>query len=107
MSVERALHDAALDTLAAAVNQPHPPKPGRVGRADVLVDDGGDVGWCEGVEIELRLDGDEKRHNPTNADCRLLPIVIRRSAIVNQSALIRSAIFNVFALVCTPPQPSW
>jgi hypothetical protein len=53
--LERVLHDAALDALAAAVNQPHFHEPCGVCRGHVLVDHRRDVTRLERVEIQCRL----------------------------------------------------
>ena len=65
MAIERLLHDAALDAFSAAVNQSHFPKPRRVCRDDVFLDDGPDIAWCEGVEVEMGFDRDMVRHSIT------------------------------------------
>ena len=57
MLLERRLHDAALHAAAAAVDEAQLAQAGFVRGADVLLDDGRDVARGEGVEIELRLDG--------------------------------------------------
>ena len=59
--LENGLDDCALRARAAAVNQAKLPQAGLMRCAHVLVDDGRDVPWREGVEIELRLDGDAVR----------------------------------------------
>ena len=58
MFLERGLHDAALHACAAPVNQPHFAQATLVRGSDVLADDRGDVARGEGVEIELRFNGD-------------------------------------------------
>ena len=55
------LDDRALGAAAASVNQPKLPQAGVVRGAYVLVHDGRDVAWREGMEIELRFDGDAVR----------------------------------------------
>lgn len=56
VAFERLLDDAALDPLAAAVNQAYLAEAGFVGGADVLIDDRFDVAGLEGVEIEDAFD---------------------------------------------------
>lgn len=51
------LHDAALNALAASVNQPHLAQACFVCRGHVLGDDGGDVARREGVEVDRVFDG--------------------------------------------------
>ena len=65
MAIEGLLHDAALDTAAAAVHQTHFMEPGGGRRLDELGDHRRDVPRREGVQIELALDGNAKvaRHN--------------------------------------------
>ena len=61
MPLEDGLHDRALRAAAASVNQAKLPQAGLVRGAYVLVDDGRDVARREGMEIELRFDGDAVR----------------------------------------------
>lgn len=61
MFLEHGLHDRALCAAAAPVNQAKLPQAGVMRGAYVLVDDGRNVAWREGVEIELRFDGDAVR----------------------------------------------
>jgi hypothetical protein len=56
MSVERLLHDPALNTLAASVNQSHLTKPSLVGGGYVLLDHGRDISWRKRVEVERVFD---------------------------------------------------
>ena len=56
MAREERLDDGALHADAAAVDQPHLGEAARVGRDQVLVDDGGNVGGTERVQIEGILD---------------------------------------------------
>jgi hypothetical protein len=58
MLLQRRLHDPALHAFASPVNQAHFTQSSFMRRADVFVDDGGDVAGGEGVEIELRFDRD-------------------------------------------------
>ena len=58
MLLERLLNDAALNALAASVDQPHFAEPGFVRGIDVLFDDGCDVARRERVEIERVFDRD-------------------------------------------------
>ena len=61
MLLQYRLDDRALRAAAASVNQAKLLQAGVVRGAYVLVDDGRDVSWREGVKIELRLDGDAVR----------------------------------------------
>jgi hypothetical protein len=61
MPFQRLLNDAALDALAAAVNQPHHAKPRSVSFVQVFLDDRWDVAWSEGVKVEFRFDRDLMR----------------------------------------------
>ena len=61
MVVERLLHDAALNATSAAMDEPKPPKTGRVRRRHVFVDDRWNVIGREGVEIETVFDGNPER----------------------------------------------
>ena len=57
MAFEERLHDAALHAATAAVDEPDR-RQSRLARGlQVLVDDGGNVGGPEGVQIELARDG--------------------------------------------------
>jgi hypothetical protein len=56
MAVENLLDDAALDALAAAMNQPDFPQASRVRGADVFVNDRGNVWRGEGMKVEALLD---------------------------------------------------
>jgi hypothetical protein len=56
MSVERRLHDAALDSSTAAVDQPHFRQAGGRCGVHVLGDEGRNVGGSERVEVELAFD---------------------------------------------------
>ena len=62
MPLECLLHDAALDALAAAVNQPDLAQARLVRGVHLLLDDRLDIARREGVEIEERLDGDVVSH---------------------------------------------
>jgi hypothetical protein len=55
---ERALNDAALDTFAASMDQPHLAKARGSRGVEILLHDRRDVTWREGVEIDLALDRD-------------------------------------------------
>ena len=57
MAVECGLHDAALHAFPAPVDETDVVKPGLRGRSDVFVDDGRNVARREGMEVELRFDG--------------------------------------------------
>ena len=65
MVLERLLNDAALNALAAAVNQPDLTKTSFVCRRDVLLDHRGDVARRERVQVELVFDGDAVGHGAT------------------------------------------
>ena len=52
MLLERRLHDAALNALAAAVNQPHFLQSNLVCRVDIFLDDRWNVPWRERVEVD-------------------------------------------------------
>src|SRR6185369_11315562 len=54
--LERLLHDAALDSLAAAVNEAHFAQSTLPSRVDVLLDDRLDVAWRERVKIKAVFD---------------------------------------------------
>ena len=58
MFLERLLDDAALNALAASVDQPHFAEPGFVRGTDVLLDDGCDVARRERVKVERVFDRD-------------------------------------------------
>ena len=58
MAVEDVLHHAALDAFAAAMDQPDFAQPGRVRRADVLVNDRRNIFRQERVEVEAMFDRD-------------------------------------------------
>src|ERR1044072_3691788 len=62
MAVERLLHDAALDALAAAVNETNLAQALLPGGVHVLLDDRLAVPRREGVEGERVLDGTAVRH---------------------------------------------
>ena len=53
MALERDVHDAPLHSAAASVDDPKLPQAGFVRGAHVLIDHGGDVGWKEGMEVQL------------------------------------------------------
>ena len=57
VAIEDRLHDAALDALAAAVDQPHLAEARLVCGRDVLVDDRWNVARGKRVEIEDGFDG--------------------------------------------------
>jgi hypothetical protein len=52
VTFERLLHDAPLNTPAAAVNQPDLAKTGGMRFTDVLFDDRRNIRWCECVQVE-------------------------------------------------------
>ncbi len=58
MLVEHTLHDPPLHALSSSVNQAHFAQSSFMCRADVLVDDRGDVAGMEGVQIECVFDRD-------------------------------------------------
>jgi hypothetical protein len=58
---EHRLHTRALDAHPPPVDQPDLGEAARVGLAQVVVDDGGDVGGREGVEVERVLDRERDR----------------------------------------------
>ena len=60
VAFERLLDDAALDPLAAAVNETYLAEASLVGGADVLFDDRFDVARREGVEVEYAFDRDSQ-----------------------------------------------
>ena len=62
VALERLLDDAALDTLAASVDEPYLAEARRVRGGDVLVHDRCDVAGIEGVKIEGAFDGDPVGH---------------------------------------------
>ena len=61
MLLQDRLDDRPLRAAASAVNQTKLAQSGLVRGAYVLVNDGRDVAWREGVEIEVRFDGDAVR----------------------------------------------
>lgn len=58
---DRLLDDPALDASAPAMNQPDVAHPCFVRGSDVLIDHGGDIPGREGVQVELRCDGDDRQ----------------------------------------------
>lgn len=64
MLLERVLDDAALDALAAAVNQPDLAQAGGIRGPDVLVDHRSDVARMERMEVESVFDRNRVRHEP-------------------------------------------
>ena len=62
MTIECDLDDVALDALTPSVDDPEVAQSGLVCRADVFVDDRGDVARGKRVKIELRLDRDPVHH---------------------------------------------
>ena len=58
MTLERLLHDAALDAAAAAVDEPHLGQARFGGSVQVFLNDRRDVARGKRVEIELGFDGD-------------------------------------------------
>src|ERR1041385_3771040 len=76
MAVERLLDDAALDALAAPVNQAHLAQAAFPCGVDVLLDDRLDVAGGEGVQIERLFD----RH-PLHRDLGVGISVLRFSAV--------------------------
>lgn len=73
MALEGGLHDAALDALPASVDEAQAAETGLVRGANVLLDDGGDVGGREGVQIKFGLDRN---------GMGLAPIVVEHSRVV-------------------------
>lgn len=57
MILERLLNDAALDALAASMNQPHLAQAGFVRCGYVLDDNRGHIAWREGMQVERIFDG--------------------------------------------------
>ena len=70
--LELLLHDAPLDTSAAAVDQPHFAYPRRLSLEDIFSDDGRNVRGREGMEIQEIFDGKTDR-------VLILHLVISRS----------------------------
>src|SRR5262249_46799162 len=62
MALERGLDDSALNATTAAVDETHRAEPRVRRRVHVLFHNGADVGWREGVEIDLCFDWDADRH---------------------------------------------
>ena len=62
MAIERDLDETALHAVAPSVDDPEVAQPGGVRRADVFVDDRGDVAGSERVKIEFRLDREPVHH---------------------------------------------
>ena len=60
--LEDRLNDSTLDTLTATVNQTNLGQASLARGADVFVDDGRDVTWMEGMQVERALD--RNAHNP-------------------------------------------
>ena len=56
MTIERLLHDPALHTLAAPVNQSDLAQAGFVCCRHVLLDNRRHVAWCERMEVDRGLD---------------------------------------------------
>jgi hypothetical protein len=67
MTLERGLHQAAQHAAPAAVHNPDLAQASSRRGVDVLLDDRGDVGRREGVEIELAVDRDTMNHR--SAEC--------------------------------------
>jgi hypothetical protein len=61
MAGQERLDDGALHANAPAVNQPDLSKAARNTLVQVLVDDGSDVSWGEGVKVERVLDREVNR----------------------------------------------
>jgi hypothetical protein len=57
MPFERLLDDAALNTHAAAMDEPHVAQTGGVCFIQILFDDGRDVAWGKGMKVEDTVDG--------------------------------------------------
>ena len=68
VAVERGLHNAALHAPASPVNEAHFAETRRGSGVHIVGDDRCDVARCEGVEIELGLDGnaDVARHQQSH-----------------------------------------
>jgi hypothetical protein len=62
MPLEHLLHDAALNALAATVNEPDLTQPGGVRRRHVFLDDRRHIGRCEGMKVDGVFDRDAVRH---------------------------------------------
>ena len=58
MLIERPLHDRALDTLAAAVNEPYLLESRRVSGAHILLDNVRDIARRERMKVERVFDRD-------------------------------------------------
>jgi hypothetical protein len=62
VTFERVLHDSALDTRAATVDQSHLTQSIVVRRVDVLLDHRAHIARRKGVKVEGAFDGDAMRH---------------------------------------------
>jgi hypothetical protein len=62
MSFQGSLHDAALDSRAAAMNQPHLAKSRLMRGSDVLLDHRLDVARAEWVQVERAFNRDVMDH---------------------------------------------
>ena len=63
MLFERPLDDAALNALAAPVNQANLPQPAFPRRRDVVIDEGADILGTERVKVEGMFDRNPVRHD--------------------------------------------
>jgi hypothetical protein len=61
MAVQGLLHDTALNTLSAPVDQANGAQAGLMRRIEVLLDDRRNISGGEGVEVEAVPDGDRHR----------------------------------------------
>jgi len=57
MSIERLLHDATLDTDAAAMDQANQAQPRGVRRSHILVNHGRDIARLKRMQVDRVLDG--------------------------------------------------
>ena len=61
MTLERGLHEAALDAAPATVDEPHLAQTGGRRRRHEFDDDGCDIARREGVQIDLALNWNDAR----------------------------------------------
>src|SRR5262245_21051091 len=79
LAIECLLHDAALHSLAAAVNEAHLTEPGFVRGGYILSDDRGNIAWSECVEVYRVFNGDAHLQLKTqNAKLKNAPFTSRR-----------------------------
>ena len=104
MPLERLLHDAALNALAAAVNQPHLAQSRLVRGVHVLLDDRLDVARREGVEIEGRLDRDVVSHVNSELPRANLPTSRPLRDVGVRRRVYFSASYDAVTTVLMPPR---